>query len=425
MYVFRYILLIAFLLSGIGYTVSHAQDLEKVNIGVLGFSMPEGERSHTIPFELIDNLIVVNVVMNGTLPLKFIVDTGVRTSILTEKTFTDILNIKYSRKISIPVPGGQKVVDAYIAPNITMNLNGLVGKGHALLVLEEDLLELKNILGHNVQGILGYELFSRFIIEIDYQNKIMTLFTPKAFDKRNLNKRRKYHRIPITIEDTKPYCLTTIQLNDSTEVEVKLMLDTGASHAMLLDIDSHKDIYYPERKVFSHLGRGLGGDILGYIGRINALDFAGFRFKEVISTFPIKQFYDQGWDKIYRNGTLGGGIFSRFKIVFDFVNGYVYVKKNKKFRKPFEFNMSGIVIKAKGLYLNNFEIITVRENSTAALADIQKGDAILRINGHLASEMELGEVHSMLNSSPNRVLRLELFRNGENIKRKFRLARII
>lgn len=402
----------------------NGQDSQQVKSG-LGFRLQEGKGSHNIPFELIDNLVVVKVVVNGTLPLKFIVDTGVRTSILTEKTFTDLLNITYTRQIGIPVPGGTQIVKAFVAPNINMNINGLVGRGHALLVLEEDLLELKNILGHNVQGILGYELFSRFIIEINYQNRMITLYEPEAFAKKNFDKKRKFVRVPITVEDTKPYCYTTLVLHDGTEMQAKLMLDTGASHAVLLDEASSDEISVPEQKIYSHLGRGLGGDIKGYIARINELEIDRFTFDDVIVTYPEKQFYEQETEKVYRNGTMGGGVFSRFRIIFDFVHGYIYLKKNKKYKKPFEYNLSGVVVKARGLYLNTFEIISVREGSTAAEAGLRQGDNIIRINGQLTRDMTLDEIQTLLNSKPNRVLRMQVSRDGKNMNAKFKLDRII
>lgn len=398
---------------------------QKSDFALLGFRLPEGRNSHTVPFELIDNLIVVDIIMNNTLPLKFIIDTGVRTAILTEKTFTDLLNIQYSRIIKIPVPGTQNIVEAYIAPNISLDMNGMIGKGHALLVLEEDLLELKHILGHNVQGILGYELFSRFIIELNYQNKIMTLYNPKGFAKKNIANNNKFKRIPITIEDTKPYCMADVVLKNGTVLRAKLMLDTGASHSILLIQESDSSIELPEPRIYSHIGRGLGGDINGYIGRITSLQFADFKFTDVIATFPEERFYNMDTTRVFRNGTLGGGIFSRFRMIFDYVHGYVYLKKNSKFKRTFEYNMSGVVIKAKGLYLNTFEIINVRKNSTADKADIKAGDVITRINGLATFNMQLDEVHSILNSKPNRVLRLDLDRDGQYLVRRFRLVRVI
>jgi hypothetical protein len=134
----------------------------------LGFVIADGKKRVEIPIQIQNNLVVVPVILNDVLPLKFIVDTGVRTAILTQKAFSDILNLPYSRKYSVSGPGGEKIIDAYVTNNVSIALPGVSGKGHALLVLDQDYLELRNYLGTDVHGILGYELFSRFIVKIDF-----------------------------------------------------------------------------------------------------------------------------------------------------------------------------------------------------------------------------------------------------------------
>src|SRR5688572_31214571 len=91
----------------------------------LGFRLTNGKKKVQIPIEIYNNLIVVPVVLNGALPLKFILDTGVRTAILTEKTLSDILNLSYSRKYSISGPGGEQIIDAYITNNVSLELPGV------------------------------------------------------------------------------------------------------------------------------------------------------------------------------------------------------------------------------------------------------------------------------------------------------------
>ncbi|MFM8912678.1 MAG: aspartyl protease family protein, partial [Flammeovirgaceae bacterium] len=138
---------------------------------ILGFSLPPEVDRVEIPIEIRNNLAVVPVVLNNTLPLKFIVDTGVRTAILTEKIYSDILNLSYSRKYTISGAGGQKLVDAYLTNNVTFDMPGVHGQGHSMLVLDQDYLELKNSMGTEVHGILGYELFSLFVITVNYETK--------------------------------------------------------------------------------------------------------------------------------------------------------------------------------------------------------------------------------------------------------------
>ena len=188
----------------------------------LGFKLLGGQSKTTIPFEIHNNLIVVPVVLDGRIPLKFILDTGVRTAILTERTISDLLNLQYSRKKTIYGLGGEKIVDAYIANNVTIELPGIRGAGHALFVLEEDFLQLRNFLGVNVHGILGYELFSRFVIEVHYSKRQLVIRDPATF-----KPKRGYKRIPIQVEDTKPYVVANVGLEEGMPLNLKLMIDTG------------------------------------------------------------------------------------------------------------------------------------------------------------------------------------------------------
>src|ERR1700704_5548814 len=91
----------------------------------LGFSITDGRSRVTIPIEIYNNLIIVPVVLNGKLPLKFILDTGVRTTILTEKAFSDFLHLVYARKYTISGPGGVKLIDAYITNNVSIDMPGV------------------------------------------------------------------------------------------------------------------------------------------------------------------------------------------------------------------------------------------------------------------------------------------------------------
>jgi len=384
----------------------------------LGFSLAEGRTKVTIPIEIHNNLIVIPVIINDALPLKFILDTGVRTAILTQKAFSDILNLPYSRKYSISAPGVNKTVDAYVTNNVSLQLPGVIGRGHALLVLGEDYLELRNYLGTEVHGILGYELFSRFIVEIDYEQRQLTLMMPER-----LKKKRSYVTIPITIEDTKPYLKTTIELSDGVSLNAKLLVDSGASHGLMLEPSSDQRIHVPDSTVSSVIGRGLGGEITGKIGRIHSLHLGNYKLDNALANFPDPNSYfdslKTGMAK--RNGAIGGEVLSRFTVIFNFPQEEIYIKKNHSFKKTFHFNLSGIYVKAKGARLNVFEINQVRKQSAADKAGLLPGDIIVAINGIPANTLELNHVIGYFNSKPGKKLRLVLERNGQRIKREFRL----
>ena len=382
----------------------------------LGFVLDDGRKEVRIPFELYNNLVVVPVVLNGMLPLRFVVDTGVQTSILTQKSFSDILNLPYHRKYTISGPGNKRLVEAYVTTDVSLRLPGVHGDGHALLVLEEDYLELRNYLGTDVHGILGYELFSRFVVSINYAKKIMTITNPKLF-----KPKKKYARLPITVEDTKPYFTTSLTLKDGTQIDVKLLMDSGASHGLLLEPQSDSALVVPEPNIESYIGRGIGGEITGKIGRIGSLKLGDFVLKNPISSFPDPNSYMDSLKAgtAFRNGTIGGEILSRFTVIFNFPREEVYLKKNGSFKKKFYYNLSGLVIKAKGSDLKTFEIVEVRKQSIAEKSGIQEGDIVLSINGVSTRNLNLATLIGYFNSKPGKKIRVELNRDGQILQKRF------
>ncbi len=384
---------------------------------ILGFSLPEGVSRVDIPIEIHNNLVVVPIIINNQLPLKFIIDTGVRTAILTERVYSDILNLSYSRKYTLSGPGGQKLVDAYITSNVTLDMPGVHGQGHSMLVLDEDYLELKNSMGTEVHGILGYELFSRFVVKVDYEAKKLTLMLPNKF-----KPKKSYDLLPITVEDTKPFIHAKLQVNDTTTIDAKFLVDSGASHGLLLEANSEPHITVPEKNIKAILGRGIGGVITGRIGRIKSIKIGKHELTNLITNFPDDYAYSDTLRKdrfTFRNGSIGGDLLSRFTVIFNFPGEKMYIKKNASYKKKFYFNLSGLTIRATGARLREYEISDVRENTSAQKAGILRGDNILSINGISLVDYELNNVNNLFNSKPGKKIRIEILRNGERLKKEF------
>lgn len=384
---------------------------------ILGFSLPPDINRVEIPIEIHNNLAVVPVVLNNTLPLKFIVDTGVRTAILTEKIYSDILNLSYSRKYTISGAGGQKLVDAYLTNNVTFDMPGVHGQGHSMLVLDQDYLELKNSMGTEVHGILGYELFSRFVVTVNYETKRLILERPDKF-----KPRKSFQVLPITVEDTKPFIRVPLAMTDSAKLIAKLLVDSGASHGIFLEIDSDSAVQVPKKNIDAVLGRGLGGIIIGKIGRVRQLSLGSYQLPNLIANFPIDYIpkdSTQENNKKHRNGSIGGDLLSRFTVVFDFPHEKIYLKKNGSFNKKFYYNLSGLTIRAKGARLRDFEISDVRKDTNAEKCGLQAGDRLLIVNGIDLSELELNNVNSLFNRKPGKKIKLIIMRNGEKLKKEF------
>lgn len=388
--------------------------------GKIGFTMPEGKRSVEIPFEEYSNLIVITIVVNGFLPLKFVLDTGAESVILTQKIYGDLLRLSYVRDITVRGAGIVDSLQAYVATNVSMSLGGEIkGEGLNILVLKEDYIRLSETLGEEVNGIIGYDIFSRFVVEINYDDNMITLYRPEDY------KPKRYVRgIPITIVNTKPYVDALVVQNEKVD-SVRLMVDSGASHAILLDVDNTEHIELPANLLYTRVGQGLGGEIPGFLGRLSAFSLDNYYFKNILASIPADGAYASAIKRGSRHGTMGGDVLCRFAVTFDYHDQMLYLQKGKEYGDPFEFDMSGMSIAAVGEQLDSIVIDRVLHGTPAFYAGLKVGDKILSINKMSLDNTKFSEIVALLKKKDKLKIRMTILRDGKRIRKVFRLKRMI
>ena len=129
-----------------------------------------------LPFTMEANHIILQVQVNGRAPIGFLVDTGDgHESINTPRAATFSLS-SYGATASY---GGGNLAQFSLASGATFTFPGMELRNQHVDLLDQTGLE--KALGVLLGGILGYDFLSRFIVEIDYDAKIMTLHKPSAW----------------------------------------------------------------------------------------------------------------------------------------------------------------------------------------------------------------------------------------------------
>ena len=379
-----------------------------------GFKINSGKKSIRLDYEVFNNLVVIPLKMNNLIPMKFVMDTGVRSTIITDKDLTETLNLPFNRVITINGPGDFSILEAYVVSQVNLFFDGVTGYDQTILVLKDDYLKLRNFLGTDVNGMIGYDLYNRFVMGFDFPNKTVSLCEPRKFIPP-----KRFCVLPLIIEDTKPYIWATVVTSDTTHVRVKLMIDTGASHSLMLKEDPVNGIKLPEKYINTEIGRGLGGAIDGKLAKIKSLKIGDFTFTNLVTSFPDPDNYPDTLGITERGGTLGGEILTRFITYFDYRHGKLYLKKNQNYDREFGYNMSGLTILAEGDDLKTFKISHVRKDSPAERADLRINDSIISINGLTNQELTLNEIYRIFNYKPGRVVRIYLQRDKEVLKKQF------
>jgi len=375
----------------------------------------------TLKFKSASNLIIIPVTINDSDTLNFILDTGVRYPIITELPFVNKLNLNYMLPVEIKGLGEGTSLTAYRSGNNTMKIDGLTARNQEVQMIIDENFQISHMLGIPVHGLIGFNLFKDYVVEIDYLNEKITLHKPEYYKYRD---RKKDIIMPLHFDGNKPFVRTSIVTDDLKEVPVKLLVDTGASDALWLSESSDERIHLPENNIETFLGRGLSGDLYGTKGRIDGIWVGPLILPKPIVAFPNSQVIDQLISSNDRNGTIGAEILRRFFVTIDYRNSRLTLRPNHKIKDDFNYNMSGMEVTNPMPGLPVYTIANIRDNSPAYFAGLQENDQILSINSSSHKSIELNDINLLLQSKENKKIRMKVLRNGEEFKTSFELKKI-
>ena len=373
---------------------------------VPGFFMKEEKRKVILPFYSSNSLIIVPVSINGNTPLNFLVDTGVKANILFSKKLGDALGLSYTRKINLMGADGTTTLPAFISPLNTIDLGPVEGVFQNLLVLEEDFLELEAVIGIPIYGIIGHEFFKNNPIKINYDDGLIDFYKRDAVRWRPLF----YRKLEMSVEEEKPYIYAKIQQKNGSVIGPKLLIDTGANHGVLLNRETSKEIILPPLTIETELGQSLGGVLYGFIGRLSSLKFAGLKMTDVLTSYPEENAYSYIFKESGRQGSLGSEVLGRTRLIFDYPRNRLLVKKGEDFYLPFQFDMSGIVVKKIPNDENRMYVSIVRKNSPAEGSGVLPFDEIISINKIPTFIWEMPEVVKLLRSEEGKEIVMKIRR---------------
>lgn len=422
-----------------------------------GFELPKDVKRDKVKFELVNNLVIVPVELNGT-KLSFLLDTGVNTTLVFSITENDSLSLNNAVPTKIRGLGDGGSIEALESKNNTLRVGKAVDSAHSLFVVFDESLNFSARMGVPIHGILGYDFFKNFVVKTDYIAKKLTVYNPQLFKRKPW---RKYEAFDLEFYGNKPFVPVKVSDGDGLH-NILLLIDSGSSDALWLFKEKGYIVETPKNYFDDFLGLGLSGNIFGKRSKINTVAIGAYVLKNVSTSFPDEDALRNIVFFKHRHGSLGAAILKRFTVVFDYRNEKMYLKRNANFSKPFYYNMAGITLEHDGtvtvkdvqdfrtgsLNLNQSDrnngsvtipvnptysfflaprivIVELRDNSPAAQAGLQKGDEILLVNNKPAYKYKLYELSALFSSKAGKTIYLVIERDGKKLKKKFKLRKML
>ncbi len=369
------------------------------------FDLKNNKKRVTIPFRMIRDMMIIELKINNKGPFNFILDTGVGLMLITDPKLVDSINIVNKRTLKINGIGEGDAYEAYATSALNIDIPGLMSYDVAAAILKTDHFGLSNYAGIPIHGLLGYEFFNNLAVKIDFSDSTLSVSRP-----RDIKLFRKGNRIPMSIEDRKPYIETKVTFPDGSKTNDKLVVDLGAGHSLSLEniIKSHG---LPEKFIAANLGVGLTGPVSGFLSRVKEFEIGRFKIKNVITSFPEGDQFTTLMVK--RDGNMGIGILKRFDVIIDYPDSAMYLKPAINFKMPFEHDMSGLEYYGAGENLDRIIVSRVEPGSPADEIGLEKDDEILAINLKPVAKMSLEQIDTIFKSQNDRSLLLEVYHDNK------------
>lgn len=365
------------------------------------FAIAGGKTSTTVPFNLINNHIYVQVKLNGKGPYRLLCDTG----------GANIISPSTAKELSVKTEGalqgrgvGEKSEDVGLAKIETLQIGDATLNNQLFAVFPME--AFASVEGVQEHGLIGYEVFKRFIAKVDYEHHTLTLTVPSAFSYQGSGT-----KIPFVFNAHIP------QVDGAIDgLAGKFDIDTGSRSSLDLlkpFVEKHDLAAKYGAKIEAVTGWGVGGASRSLVTRAKLLQLgssgAGIEVRNPVTELSLQS--KGAFTSPYYAGNVGGAVLKRFNITFDYTHQQLIFEPNANYGKPDVFDRSGMWLNQSD---SAFEVMDIVAGGPAAAASIKVGDKIVAIDGRPVSQVSLPDLRTKFKTeAPGTKIRLTVSSGGQ------------
>lgn len=346
----------------------------------------------SMPFSVIGDHIVVEAELNGRKG-QFILDTGSGAATVVPD-FAGGVDLQ-TRGAPVEVSGaGAGSTQIRMGEAREVKLGPLTLGRMPVMVLANDPFKPT---GQPMSGALGYDVFAKWAIEIDFAARTLNFYQPSAYWPP-----KDAIVMPIDLSMRVP--IVTVEVRPrprATPVRAKLVLDTGTSSFVALfskDFAARSGIASLTPRRTLAIGSGSAGLSIGDVMRVAEVNVGGFLLANPVAGIPADRtgFFASG----VADGTIGQGLFTRGKLTVDYPHNRIVFEPGPSIDAAWDYpDRCGWTLgKTPG---GEWTVRFVGDDTPAAEAGARQGDIVSAIGGKPAATMDRGAMRAACSGDGN------------------------
>ncbi len=337
------------------------------------FTPPPAQHVTTVPFRFVAESVVLvkGLLLGHTDTLSFVLDTG-SSGISLDSTVASHLGL-VPEPSEISIRGIAGIRKAFFLYNQQLQLGEELIDSLNFHINDYEFLSY--VYGERIDGVIGYGLFSRYIVKVNYDSMTMELHTIGTL------------RYPRGGHLLRPFIRTlpvhTAQLRDNRPISARFLFDVGAGLPLILTEDFVADsaVLRRGRKRFPIHAHGVGGRLHMDLTLVRNFKIGPYRFRKVPAMLFDDEFNVTSYP--YLGGLIGNQILKRFNLVLNYPAREIHLQPNSLFREPFSYIYSGLELYAID---GSIAVGSVVKGSPADIAGLREGDIVIAVDNNVSQD---------------------------------------
>jgi hypothetical protein len=351
-----------------------------------------------VAFELINNHIIVPVSINGSNPLRFVLDSGAAATVIVDSHRSRLLALRRSGALELAGAGSGFVSRANIVAGTRVSVGSLSLLDQSVISIPLEAIPFFDELDEvYFDGIIGYDFLRRFAVEINYDQMQVVIAESDNYQSPFESPADDWQTLALEVSGGMPFLTTQVSTAPGETIGVKLLVDTGSTGSFSLIASSIDGVALPG-EYYVTTSQGLTGDILSRVTQFDFLAVGTYRLYDIPGSYSVSGEKSESGS----NGILGNRAMSRFNLVFDYPNGCLSVQANDRFHLPMRSDRSGLRVLP---HSRGGIVKSVAAGTAGEAVGLQVGDIITRFDDEPVTRQTISQLQRTL-ASPADAVRL-------------------
>jgi hypothetical protein len=341
-----------------------------------------------LPFEYQARHVWLRASVNGGPPADFIFDTGASIT---------VIDSAYAAKIGLQTEGAQQGQGAGATGSASFAaLSSLVvaaadGDGIEVKDARVAVLSVNSILApyfwRDCAGVIGFDFISRFVDELDFDARRLTLRDPKTFQYTGPGT-----AIPMTLAGHTP--VVTLRLDGRITGDFRVDAGSGSTVDLHTPFVKRHDLMTRAGRGVEVMGGGFGGMFTTRVVRMKKLEIGPYSWADPVVS--LSQATAGAFTSEDYAGNIGNRILERFKVTLDYERRRMWLEPGKLYTRRDPMSRSGIQLVR---HADTVKVAAVLAGSAAERAGLSADDVVTALDGRRILELGFEGVAAILDES--------------------------